>query len=91
MDDDDDDDDNTEAWADGGGGEPMADSTEPQSLYPPCVFESSSGLSKKFKLNSGPASKPTSGIMSLAESSIRTRLLLLPFWNAAFNAEESIL
>lgn len=86
-----DDDDDDEICADGGGGEPIADSTEPQSLYPPCVFESSSGLSKKFKLNSGPASKPTSGIISLAESSIRTLLLLLLFWNAAFNAEESIL
>lgn len=42
-----------------GGGDieiPTVESTEPGSLYP--VFESS-GLSKNFKLNSGPPSKLT--------------------------------
>lgn len=43
------------------------ESTEPGSLYP--VFESS-GLSKKFKLNSGPPSKLTCGIWSFVSSMI---------------------
>lgn len=47
-----------------GGGE-LADCTEPTepgSLKPPCVLLSS-GLSKKHKLNSEPASKDTSGVI----------------------------